>query len=417
LVVEPQPTPATATSAALSERWRTVRFGEVVRNANKQDPDPLEAGIERYVGLEHLDPGSLHIRKWGLVEEGTTFTRKFSTGQVLFPKRRVYQRKVGVAEFDGVCSGDILVFEAKREELLPELLPFIVESEAFFEHALRTSAGSLSPRTRWRDLARYEFPLPPKDEQRRIAAILWAADQAIEGVLSTRAQVAVMNGGLKSAIFQPTSAAIPGCSFDQVYLGSILRYASDGPFGSKLKTQHYSDQGARVIRLQNVGEGVFLDDDQAFIPLGYYSELASHHVETGDVIVAGLGDETHPVGRACRVPSSLGPAVNKADCFCLRADPAMVDHDYLVRYLNSEHGRHQVRRRSQGTTRLRVNVSNLLKIPVLLPDKRYQAAITKILAELEDVDSRLAAHHSLLKDAQRALCEFLLGQRDLHEPV
>ena len=160
--------------------WRRVRFGDVVRNVNENVRNPLDSELERFVGLDHIDPESLHIRRWGLIEEGITFTRKFAKGQVLFGKRRAYQRKVAVAEFDGICSGDILVFEPANADLLPELLPFIVQSDGFFEHALGTSAGSLSPRTKWKDLARYEFALPPKDEQRRIAEILWAADEAIE---------------------------------------------------------------------------------------------------------------------------------------------------------------------------------------------------------------------------------------------
>jgi type I restriction enzyme S subunit len=69
---------------------------------------------------------------------------------------------------------------AIAEKLLPDLLPFIVQSEGFFEHALNTSAGSLSPRTKWKDLAKYQFPLPPIPEQRRIAEILWAADGMVE---------------------------------------------------------------------------------------------------------------------------------------------------------------------------------------------------------------------------------------------
>ncbi len=155
--------------------WCLVKFGDVVNNVDISERNPLENGLERYIGLDHIDPESLHIKRWGLIEEGTSFTRKFIAGQVLFGKRRAYQRKVAIAEFDGICSGDILVFEAK-DDLLPELLPFIVQSDGFYEHALGTSAGSLSPRTRWRDLADYEFALPPKDEQRRIADILWAVD-------------------------------------------------------------------------------------------------------------------------------------------------------------------------------------------------------------------------------------------------
>jgi type I restriction enzyme, S subunit len=99
---------------------------------------------------------------------------------VLFGKRRAYQRKVAVAEFEAVVSGDIYVLAPKDlcvpQRLLPELLPFLCLSERFFQHAVGTSAGSLSPRTNWSSLASFEFDLPPLDQQRRIAEILWAVD-------------------------------------------------------------------------------------------------------------------------------------------------------------------------------------------------------------------------------------------------
>jgi type I restriction enzyme S subunit len=126
-----------------------VRFGDVAREVTESTHSPLEDGFEYYIGLEHLDPESLKIRRWGLIEETeTTFTRVLRAGQVLFGRRRAYQRKAALAEFDGICSGDIIVMEAKPDRLLPELLPFIVQTEGFYEHALSTSAGSLSPRTR-----------------------------------------------------------------------------------------------------------------------------------------------------------------------------------------------------------------------------------------------------------------------------
>lgn len=156
-----------------------VKFGDVVRNVNMSERTPLERGLERFVGLEHIDPGSLQIKRWGIIEDGTTFTRKFLKGQVLFGKRRAYQGKLAVADFDGICSGDILVFETKDSTLIPELLPFIVQNDNFFDFAIGTSSGSLSPRTKWKHLASYEFHLPPKDEQRRIADILWAAEDCI----------------------------------------------------------------------------------------------------------------------------------------------------------------------------------------------------------------------------------------------
>lgn len=161
-------------------KYPLTRFGDVVHEVREVDRNPLENGLERLIGLEHIEPENLHIKEWGLVEDGTSFTRVFRKGQVLFGKRRAYQRKVALAEFDGICSSDIIVMEAIEDKLIPELLPFIVQSEGFFDHALSTSAGSLSPRTKWKHLAEYQFPLPPKDEQRRIAEILWAADEVVE---------------------------------------------------------------------------------------------------------------------------------------------------------------------------------------------------------------------------------------------
>jgi type I restriction enzyme, S subunit len=166
-------------SKTLKPGWRRVKFGDVVRLAKARSAAPLAAGFERYVGLEHLEPGDLRIRSWGNVADGVTFTNVFQPGQVLFGKRRAYQRKVAVADFAGVCSSDVYVMESQDPQvLLPELLPFICQADAFFDHAVGTSAGSLSPRTNWRQLSDYSFILPSISAQERLVEILRAAEQA-----------------------------------------------------------------------------------------------------------------------------------------------------------------------------------------------------------------------------------------------
>ena len=102
----------------LKPGWKLVKFGDVVRNANLVVRDPVANGIERIVGLEHLDPENLHIRRWNSYEDATSFSRKFVPGQTLFGKRRAYQRKVAYAEFEGICSGDILTFESRERNIL-----------------------------------------------------------------------------------------------------------------------------------------------------------------------------------------------------------------------------------------------------------------------------------------------------------
>ena len=168
--------------------WKRVRFGDVVENLNDTEYDPVGSGLDRFIAMEHLEPGSLHVHSWGNTANGTTFTRRCRPGQVLFGKRRAYQRKVAVAEFEAVVSGDIYVLAPKDDRLLLELLPFICLSERFFEHAVGTSAGSLSPRTNWSSLANFEFDIPPLDQQRRISTILWGINEIAEASLVSSKQ-------------------------------------------------------------------------------------------------------------------------------------------------------------------------------------------------------------------------------------
>ncbi|WP_376777832.1 restriction endonuclease subunit S [Kibdelosporangium persicum] len=145
-----------------------------------------------------------------------TFTRRFRPGQVLFGKRRVYQSKAAAIDFEGVCSGDILVFEAIPDRLTSEFLPLVLHSEDFQRHALATSAGSLSPRTNWTDLAKYTFRLPPLGDQRRIAELLWATETA--GEMYGRALEALesVRQSWRSEIFSRWTSG-PTCSLDELY--------------------------------------------------------------------------------------------------------------------------------------------------------------------------------------------------------
>ncbi len=127
------------------------------------------------VGLEHLVPSEISLTAW---DEGVdnTFTKMFHKGDVLFGRRRAYLKKAAVATFDGVCSGDIIVIEAKPDFILPELLPFVIQNDRLFDFAVGQSAGSLSPRVKWEQLKNYEFELPEIDQQKKLASLLWTME-------------------------------------------------------------------------------------------------------------------------------------------------------------------------------------------------------------------------------------------------
>lgn len=376
---------------ALKPGWRRVKFGDVVRLSKARSQNPLADGIERYVGLEHLEPGDLRIRRWGNVADGVTFTNVFQPGQVLFGKRRAYQRKVAAADFSGVCSGDIYVLESRDTQvLLPELLPFICQTDAFFDHAVGTSAGSLSPRTNWTSLADFEFALPPIEEQRRVLQALREAYAVVDSYQDLILACERLWESRTTELF----SRIENKDVDNIPLGELVIYSSDGPFGSRLKTEHYSENGARVIRLNNIDRLEFNDTDYAFIPLKYFRELLNYEVKSGDVIIAGLGDDRIPMGRACIVPATIGSAVNKADCYCLRTSEKLSAR-YLIHFLNSSVGLSQARSMAQGTTRMRLNLSNIRRFGIpfrpLEEQNRIADELDSYLSSKREAITRLEA--------------------------
>lgn len=161
----------------LKPGWRRVKFGEVVRQV-KDRVAPETSGLKRFVAGEHMHTDDLRIRHWGDIGEGylgPAFNMRFQPGQVLYGSRRTYLRKVAVADFEGICSNTTFVLEsADHNVLVPKILPFVMQSEAFHEHSRRESKGSVNPYVNFSDLAWYEFALPPTEEQQRIAKALTA---------------------------------------------------------------------------------------------------------------------------------------------------------------------------------------------------------------------------------------------------
>lgn len=268
--------------------WTRVRFGDVVRLSTERCTDPVTAGIDRYVGLEHLEPSDLRIRSWGNVADGVTFTNRFRRGQVLFGKRRAYQRKVAVAEFDGICSSDIYVFEPADDRLLPELLPFICQTDGFFEHALKTSAGSLSPRTNWTRLADYEFGLPTAGEQKRTLRLLGVIDRTIENLAECARRGKALIARLQERFVPPEiQAGIPLSK-----LCASERGVTTGPFGSLLHQYDYcaDSDGVPVVMPADMTDGRINHMTVAKVSRRKAAEMEAYALMPGDILVPRRGE-------------------------------------------------------------------------------------------------------------------------------
>ncbi|MFH9133480.1 restriction endonuclease subunit S [Streptomyces sp. NPDC017524] len=183
----------------------------------------------------------------------------------------------------------------------------------------------------------------------------------------------------------------------------FIQDLTDGPFGSSLTSSHYSNEGARVIRLGNIGSATFRDLDEAYISLDYFSKLLRHEVKAGDLIIAGLGDSNNPVGRACLAPKGLGPAIVKADCFRVRLDESKLIHRYAAWTLSSSVISQQIRTLTRGTTRTRINLDVVREIQVPVPPVDEQRSIAEFL------DAETARIDALANSQQRLLA--LLSER------
>lgn len=378
---------------ALKPGWRRVRFGDVVRLSKARSQDPLADGIECYVGLEHLEPGDLRIRSWGSVADGVTFTSMFQPGQVLFGKRRAYQRKVAVADFSGVCSGDIYVLEAKDAQvLLPELLPFICQTDAFFDHAVGTSAGSLSPRTNWTSLADFEFALPPKYEQESLVRLLLAATDAAQ------AQENSINAAedlLQSFKNESIGGSTAGIAKD-VLLGEVLLGSPDSGCSAPSRD---ADTGYFVLGLAALSRHGYVTGD--FKPVDPTRRMLSAKLSKGDLLIS-RSNTPDRVGYAGIFDDERDDVSFPDTMMRLKPSPAVIEPIYLEAVLQTTSAREFLMRIAAGTSASmkKINRENLLRMPLRLPSLDAQRAALEQLQSLRAAvrlqRGRLAATRSLI---------------------
>lgn len=201
-------------------------------------------------------------------------------------------------------------------------------------------------------------------------------------------------------------------------LGRVAISRCDGPFGSGLKSAHYTDAGVRVIRLQNIRRDGFDGTDEAFIDKSYYErELSGHDVVSGDVLIAGLGDDKNTVGRACVAPVGIEPAMVKADCFRYRLDKTQVLPEFVAAELSAS-SMADAGVMSSGSTRSRIPLSVMatrrLSIPPLAEQKKIADFIRAEATTFENLTAEAQKAIDLLQERRTALISAAVtGQIDV----
>jgi type I restriction enzyme, S subunit len=373
-----------------------TRFADVVTLSSTRTADPLAGGIERFVGLEHIEPENLHIRSWGKVAEGTTFTSTFKRGQVLFGKRRAYQRKVAVAEFGGVCSSDIYVFESKDPDLLlPELLPFICQSEGFYQYAIKTSAGSLSPRTNWSHLANYEFPLPTVHEQRRIADLLWAADDSLQECGALIQSINQLIVSYRDSFFN-NSHDWKKEQLGKLYeikLGKMVSPKSRQGISPRPFMSNANVQWGRIDLTEEVKEMDFTNE-----------EFEKNRLRYGDLLVCEGGE----VGRSAIWRDELPECGYQKAIHRLRPITEDLPPEVLLQFMFFAASRGLFAKFTGQSTIAHFPAERLRLLEILVPPKENQDEFLNVLGEMENSRLKAEQHWEETKNLKKALLKILV---------
>ena len=155
------------------------RFDQIAINSTEKKK-PVEEDRFTYLGLEHLDSGTLKVTRFGSEVAPIGEKLVMHKGDVLFGKRRAYQKKVAIAPFDGIFSAHGMVLRPKEDVIDKDFFPLFISSDYFLDAAIKISVGSLSPTINWRDLKELEFELPDMDTQRKLAEVLSSINDTME---------------------------------------------------------------------------------------------------------------------------------------------------------------------------------------------------------------------------------------------
>ncbi len=385
--------------AELKPGWKRVKFGEIAECVNDRVDDPSKAGVDRYVGLEHLDPESLTIRRWGAPDEVESTKLRFKPGDIIFGKRRAYQRKLAVADFEGICSAHAMVLRAKPKAVLPEFLPFFMQSDLFMERAVAISVGSLSPTINWKTLAVEQFALPPLEEQRRIATVLRVVEENHDVLLSAIRSLDALEASLLRSEFG---------EYDPEKLSGHLRLASVATIQSGVAKGRAREAGKTTevpyLRVANVKDGE-LDLSEIQEITVEASQVHHYLLRPGDVLMTEGGD-LDKLGRGTVWQGEVEGCVHQNHVFAVRPDPRQLDPWYLAALARSGFGRCYFQKCAKRTSNLAsVNKRELGEFPVQKVSLERQRVFVETWRSLRNQRLQFESRGMVLRQLMRQLIE------------
>ena len=236
-----------------------------------------------------------------------------------------------------------------------------------------------------------DFEMPSKEEQTKIASFLSAVDEKISQLTQKHELLSQYKQGMMQKLFsqQIRFKAGDGSEFgeweEQALIDSIdthIKWSfTGGPFGSNLKSDDYTETGIRIIQLQNIGDGLFLNDYKIYTSLKKADELLSCNIYPNEILISKMGD---PVARCCIVPNHHERYVMCSDGIRLVVDKKRYSHIFMFYQINYQDFRQSASDVSTGSTRKRIGLSDLKQLPIKVPCLEEQTKIANFLSAIDE---------------------------------
>jgi type I restriction enzyme S subunit len=361
--------------------WESFRFEEIAFRVT-EGVDPNTTLLEKYIGLEHIDPENIHVKRFGTPDDVSGGKLKCYPGDVIFGKRRAYQRKAAIVEFEGICSAHAFVFRANPEVIDLNLFPFFLHSDQFMNRAIDISVGGLSPTINWGDLKGQEFLLPPKADQARLAELLWAMDDVIEKETKVLEKFKkYLETSLKD-IFQLNSKRIP-----------LVDLCTDPPkYGANSPSTEFQNN-IRYLRITDIGDFGELNLEKVSATIHEDKYLLTY----GDLLLARTADP----GRSYYYKPEDGICTHAGYLIKFRLNLNTIIPEYLYYFTQTVEFKSWINKTTRKGTISNINAAEFskLKIPIAEIEKQ-KAYIQKIKAQynlLKQVGFKLKSTQALQK--------------------
>lgn len=380
------------------------KFEDIAINSTaKKLPEPIDN--EHYIGLEHLDSGNLYVTRWGAETAPIGEKLLMKKGDVLFGKRRAYQKKVAIAPFDGIFSAHGMVLRPKEDVICKEFFPFFISSDYFLNEAIRISVGGLSPTINWKDLRVLEFELPSLEEQKVLADKLWAAYEVKESYKDLLAQTDKLLHAQFEKMF--------GDGSPQLKIKDTLQESFSGEWGK----EDSDNSGVKVLRTTNFTNNGILDYSNIITRIIDEDKLNKKKLLRGDIILERSGGTSdNPVGRVVYFDAE-GVYLCNNFTQVLRSNES-VNSKYLFYnlYYYYQDNKSEVRSMGSQTTGIQnLSLTKYYEVEIPVPPMKKQLEFVSIAEQAEQTKASLnkgieaieAVIRSLIAEGTtKVLCEW-----------